>query len=164
MRSASDYCYEPAGEPFEPLANWFFQDPLHFTAREAFDGLFVVGAPIARALAPLGAASPPSSPSPSEPYNGSGIALSLQLAVLLGVLQLCTAVLALSHLRALLAARRTTATNPKSSGAWIHKSNESPKARAEAAMDESDFGGGFNMELNEAAIAAANASRRDNKA
>jgi hypothetical protein len=160
LRSASDYCYEPAGEPFEPLANWFFQDPLHFTAREAFDGLFVVGAPIARALAPLGAASPPSSPSPSEPYNGSGIALSLQLAVLLGVLQLCTAVLALSHLRALLAARRTTATNPKSSGAWIHKSNESPKARAEAAMDESDFGGGFNMELNEAAIAAA----RDNKA
>lgn len=164
MRSASDYCYEPAGEPFEPLANWFFQDPLHFTAREAFDGLFVVGAPIARALAPLGAASPPSSPSPSEPYNGSGIALSLQLAVLLGVLQLCTAVLALSHLRALLVARRTTATNSKSSGAWIHKSNESPKARAEAAMDESDFGGGFNMELNEAAIAAAKASRRDNKA
>jgi hypothetical protein len=88
----------------------------------------------------------------------------LQLAVLLGVLQLCTAVLALSLLRALLAARRTTATNPKSSGAWIHKSNESPKARAEAAMDESDFGGGFNMELNEAAIAAAKASRRDNKA
>jgi hypothetical protein len=73
-------------------------------------------------------------------------------------------VLALSHLRALLAARRTTATNSKSSGAWIHKSNESPKARAEAAMDESDFGGGFNMELNEAAIAAAKASRRDNKA
>ena len=164
MRSASDYCYEPAGEPFEPLANWFFQDPLHFTAREAFDGLFVVGAPIARALAPLGAASPPSSPSPSEPYNGSGIALSLQLAVLLGVLQLCTAVLALSHLQALLAARRTTSTNPKSSGAWIHKSNESPKARAEAAMDESNFGGGFNMEMNEAAIAAAKASRRDNKA
>jgi hypothetical protein len=31
-------------------------------------------------------------------------------------------------------------------------------------MDESDFGGGFNMELNEAAIAAAKASRRDNKA
>ena len=164
MRSASDYCYEPAGEPFEPLANWFFQDPLHFTAREAFDGLFVVGAPIAHALAPLGAASPPPSSSPSEPYNGSGISLSLQLAVLLGVLQLCTAVLALSHLRALLAARRTTATNSKSSGAWIHKSNESPKARAEAAMDESDFGGGFNMEMNEAAIAAAKASRRDNKA
>ena len=65
---------------------------------------------------------------------------------------------------ALLATRRTTATNPKSSGAWAHKSNESPKARAEAAMDESDFGGGFNMEMNEAAIAAAKASRRNNKA
>jgi hypothetical protein len=164
LRSASDYCYEPSGEPFEPLANWFFQDPLHFTAREAFDGLFTAGAPIARALAPLGAASPPSSSSPSEPYSGSGISLSLPVVGLLGVLQLCTAVLAISHLRALLATRRTTATNPKSSGAWAHKSNESPKARAEAAMDESDFGGGFNMEMNEAAIAAAKASRRDNKA
>ena len=35
------------------------------------------------------------------------------------------------------------------------KSNKWSKARAEAAMDDSDIGGGFDMEMNEAAIAAA---------
>jgi hypothetical protein len=39
-----------------------------------------------------------------------------------------------------------------------NKSNKWSKARAEAAMDDSDIGGGFDMEMNEAAVAAAKSS------
>ena len=61
IRSASDYCYEPAGEPlpewfFYPITlpyTTFFDDPLHFCAAEAFEALWVAGAPVARALAPV---------------------------------------------------------------------------------------------------------------
>ena len=42
----------------------------------------------------------------------------------------------------------------------VHQSSKSSKSRAEAAMDDSDFGGGFNMEMNEAAIAAAKSSHK----
>ena len=41
-------------------------------------------------------------------------------------------------------------------------SNKTSRSRAEAAMDESDFvGGGFDMEMNEAAIAAAKSSNEN---
>jgi hypothetical protein len=42
-----------------------------------------------------------------------------------------------------------------------NKSNKWSKARAEAAMDDSDIGGGFDMEMNEAAIAAAKSSNEN---
>ena len=49
LRAASDYTYEPRGAD---LKAWFFDDPLHMVATEAFSNLFAAGEPLLRHLAP----------------------------------------------------------------------------------------------------------------
>ena len=47
LRSASDYCYQPAGDS---LRRWFFEDALHMLHDEPFSALVAAGMPIVRAL------------------------------------------------------------------------------------------------------------------
>ena len=95
--------------------------------------------------------SPP--PPPSDQVLGTALGLSTGAAAvagacLLGVGCLCGALL-LGVLGNAFSSRK------------VHQSSKSSKTRAEAAMDDSDFGGGgFNMEMNEAAIAAAKSSHK----
>lgn len=98
LRAASDYTYEPSGEPHESLPEWFFSDPLHFVAYESFDALFVAGEPIARALAPplaalLPAAGPTAAAPPPPPRCRAW--RPWVLIVLLACTNLCTGALAL---------------------------------------------------------------------
>lgn len=51
MRAASDYTYAPAGRA---LREWFFDDPTHMLAHEAFDALVAAGLPVVTALVARG--------------------------------------------------------------------------------------------------------------
>lgn len=131
VRSASDFTYEPSGTPYQPLSEWFFDDS-HMCMREAFDAVYAVGAPIARALAPpLPPQPPPSQAPPPSPLPSAGVWVPLLGASVLAVTQLGTLALALWLYLQLKARRRAaSAAGPlgTSSRAWVELGDTHLKA------------------------------------